>query len=296
MKIVFIGCVEFSYHALTSLLTIDDVEIVGIITREESAINSDFYSLHEIAEQRKIPCLIVNGNEQTKMHHWILNIGPDIIYCIGWSYLLNKDILTSAPRGIIGYHPAALPSNRGRHPIIWALALGLESTASTFFFMDEGADSGDIISQRCVAINEDDDAAKLYKKLISTALEQIPEFTLQLMSETHKRITQNHDKANYWRKRNKHDGCIDWRMADVSIYNLVRALSKPYVGAHCLYEGMEVKIWGAEMVSSESEFANIEPGKILKIDNNIITIKCGLGVIRILDHEFTEIPREGCYL
>ena len=50
--------------------------------------------------------------------------------------------------GILGYHPSLLPFNRGRHPIIWALALGLKETGSTFFFMDENADTGDIVSQK----------------------------------------------------------------------------------------------------------------------------------------------------
>jgi len=38
-----------------------------------------------------------------------------------------------APLGVVGFHPAALPANRGRHPLIWALFLGLKKTASTFF-------------------------------------------------------------------------------------------------------------------------------------------------------------------
>ena len=62
------------------------------------------------------------------------------------------------PRGVIGYHPAALPANRGRHPIIWALVLGLSEIASTFFRMDTGADTGPIIDQEPVPIDDDDDA------------------------------------------------------------------------------------------------------------------------------------------
>lgn len=296
MKIVFIGCVEFSYCALEGLLAVNGVEIVGVITRENSVINSDFRSLKGIAEQRQIPYLIVDGNEQDKMLDWILKVGPDVIYCFGWSYLLNKEILCCAPLGVIGYHPAALPQNRGRHPIIWALALGLKETASTFFFMDEGADSGDIVSQRSIFINEYDDAAILYKKVTSTALEQIPQFTLKLMSGNYERIKQDHDMANYWRKRNRNDGCIDWRMTASGIYNLVRALGKPYVGAHCLYKEKEVKVWKVELANIEGNFTNIEPGKVVKCDGNQIYVKCGEGLVRIVDHEFAEIPREGCYL
>ena len=65
-----------------------------------------------------------------------------------WLFQINpKESLGFVHLEVIGFHLAAMPANRGRHPIIWALVLGLQETASTFFFMDEGADSGDIISQ-----------------------------------------------------------------------------------------------------------------------------------------------------
>ena len=82
--------------------------------------------------------------------------------------------------GIVGYHPAALPSNRGRHPLIWALVLGLTETASTFFFMDEGADSGDILDQRPVSILPSDDAKSLYERISQVAISQIRDFVPRL--------------------------------------------------------------------------------------------------------------------
>ena len=76
----------------------------------------------------------------------------------------------------MGYHPASLPENRGRHPIIWALALGLKKSASTFFFMEEGADDGDILSQKEFEILYEDDAKSLYEKVTDMALNQIEDF------------------------------------------------------------------------------------------------------------------------
>ena len=84
-----------------------------------------------------------------------------------------EKILSKSPIGVIGFHPAALPANRGRHPIIWSLALGLKSTASTFFFMDKNVDSGDILSQASIKISDSDDARSLYDKVTKTALSQI---------------------------------------------------------------------------------------------------------------------------
>ena len=82
--------------------------------------------------------------------------------------------------GVLGFHPTKLPQNRGRHPIIWSLALGLKKSASTFFFMDEGADSGKILSQKNFEILDSDDAQSLYDKFVNIALLQIENFLPQL--------------------------------------------------------------------------------------------------------------------
>lgn len=177
MRIVFIGSVKFSYEALKTVLSIQDVVVVGFVTRRSSKFNADFVCLEGIAGEAGVPCLVLDGNDQATLHRWVTELNPDVIYCFGWSYLLGSEILTAAPLGVVGYHPAALPMNRGRHPIIWALALGLTETASTFFFLDEGVDSGDILSQVSVAIDPDDNATTLYEKLVEVAKGQIPEFT-----------------------------------------------------------------------------------------------------------------------
>ena len=83
-------------------------------------------------------------------------------------------------------------------------------------------------------------------------------------------------------------------MSSRAIYNLVRALTKPYVGAHLVYKEKEIKIWRVEEV--ELNLKNIEPGKILEVKDNKILVKCHDNAVRILEHEFDEIPKVGEYL
>jgi methionyl-tRNA formyltransferase len=294
MRVVFIGCVEFSAAALAPLLRSPDCEIAGVVTRRHSAFNSDFRSLEGMALEAGVPCFPAEGNDQEAMADWIEARRPDVVYCFGWSYLLKARILRAARLGVVGYHPAAIPMNRGRHPVIWALALGLEETASTFFFMDEGADTGDILSQVPVAIAPEDDAGSLYRKLTAAALGQIAGFTPRLKAGTHVRLPQDHSRANSWRKRGKADGQIDWRMPARGVHDLVRALARPYPGAHCLAAGAEVKIWRARPVDGAPR--NLEPGKVLSAGPEGILVKCGEGALLILEHEFTAVPAPGSYL
>ena len=85
MKIVFIRCVEFSAAMLKCVLASPDAEVVGIFTKSQSAINSDFCDLSPMAKQADIDHLIVTGNDQEAMRDWIAGNNPGCFFCFGWS-------------------------------------------------------------------------------------------------------------------------------------------------------------------------------------------------------------------
>ena len=279
MRVCLIGCVEFSDYALRKVLELEKsgfCEVVGVITKSDSSFNSDFVDLGKrVLKSGKSKSCIHYYKDEASIINFLNDAVPDIIYCFGWSTLLRRSILSIPSKGVIGFHPAKLPENRGRHPIIWALSLGLTETASTFFKMDEGADSGQILSQKPVPILESDNARSLYDKIVEIALEQIEEFTQELVANSETFIDQKHSLANYWRKRSAKDGVIDWRMDATSIRNLIRALSRPYPGAEFHLGDAEVyKVWSST-VDQEAAPVNFEPGKVLNNDNGILLVKCG---------------------
>jgi methionyl-tRNA formyltransferase len=160
--------------------------------------------------------------------------------------------------------------------------------------MDEGVDSGDILSQREVAIEYTDTARSLYNKITDTALRQIEDFMPQLENNTFERIPQDHKQTNYWRKRSKGDGKIDFKAESRVIYNLVRALSEPYPGAHVLYKDTEVKVWEAQ--EAQADKVNGEPGKVIQVWDRRILVKCKDNAILLTRHEFDKMPKEGEFL
>lgn len=294
MKILFIGSVEFSLRALERTVEIGG-DVVGVCTLKDSSFNSDFCDLSKYSKEHNIPCRYVDDINSEESIKWMSEIGSDVVFCFGWSRLLNDEVLSISPIGVIGFHPAALPANRGRHPIIWALALGLKNTASTFFFMDGGADSGDILSQSSIAISDVDDARSLYNKVISTALTQIDEFLPLLLRGNYPKVKQDSTRANSWRKRGRKDGLIDWRMSANSIHNTVRALAKPYVGAEFIYDNIDYKVWKTELILHDVD--NIEPGKVIDIvDSDCPIIKCGDFAIKLVETDPRFKTLIGVYL
>lgn len=293
MRIVFIGAVRFSAIMLEALIEMK-ADVVAVCTLADAPFNADHMDLTEMANRAGIAVRYTPDINSPDSIEWIRARLPDVVFCFGWSRLIKQPLLSLAGLGVIGYHPAALPANRGRHPLIWALALGLDQTASTFFFMDEGIDSGDILSQKRLPISDTDDAGSLYGRITNVAKEQMKEFVPALENGRYTRLPQDCAETNYWRKRGRMDGQIDWRMSARSIHNLVRALNQPYSGAHFIHNGREIKVWCTEVVSEPR--SNLEPGKVLKAVAASVTVKAGSDAVRLITIEPAIDVRAGEYI
>ena len=292
-KILFIGAVKLSARLLRCLISFD-ANIVGVCSKKSPGSNADFDDISLAIGKKPIPIFKTNDINAVDSIRWMQKIKPDIIMCIGWSQLLKESIIQIPKLGTIGYHPALLPKNRGRHPLIWALALGLRKTGSTFFLIDKGADTGPILAQETIKIHDNDDASTLYEKLTVVSEKQL----LDLLPKLHnlKKIgrIQNGNLANSWRKRDAKDGKIDWRMNASNILNLVRSLSHPYVGAHFTFDNYDYKVWKCNIVRFGSK--NVEPGKVLRSDNGTLVVKCGVNSIEITEIDPKIDISEGEYL
>lgn len=282
MRIVLIGSVQFSGSILNQLLSFG-FNIVGVVTKKSSELNSDFLDLSIISTKYQIETHKTDDINSKATIDWVIDRKPDLIICVGWSQLLKRELLKIPRLGVIGYHPADLPRNRGRHPLIWALVLGLNETASTFFLMDEGADSGGILSKQKIIIERTDYAADLYLKITEVAKKQIVELLHSISVKGLLYEPQLLDEGNIWRKRGLVDGKIDFRMTSSCIYNLIRALSNPYPGAHVEHKGLTAKVWKSEVV--EYNKPNYEPGKILELSDTSILVKTSDAAIYLIDHE-----------
>jgi len=285
MRILFIGSANSSKFLLKKCFELK-LNIVGVCTQKKSR-NDDFCDLKKYFKLNNNLSIYTKNINSYKNYLWIKNKKPDLIFCFGWSQILNKNIIKLAKKMTIGFHPSELPKNRGKHPIIWSLVLGLKRIATTFFIIkNENVDSGTIVSQKTILISKLENASSLYKKIITTSCSQLGSFIKKIENNIPlKSYLKKTKKSNYWRKRNYNDGRIDWRMSAISIYNLVRALSKPYNNAIFTYKNKEIKVLKVKIIKKKNNFLinNFEPGKILKKTYNYFDVKCGEGVIRVLE-------------
>lgn len=296
-RIALIGCVASTQTALRALLALPSHshQVTALITRQSSSVNADFVDLAPLARAHQVPVLLAEsapGDEQQAA--WLRQRETDLLFCVGWSRLLGPETLACAPLGTVGFHPAALPANRGRHPLIWALALGLEETASSFFLMDEGADSGPLLSQVRIPITAQDDAGTLYAKVLAAMADQVADIAVGLAQGRSMARPQDEQQASSWRKRSAADGRIDWRMSARNIHNLTRALARPYPGAEFMVGGTPIKLWRSAIQPAPDK--RTEPGKVLAVQGQTFTVQCGEDALVLLEHELAALPVPGDYL
>lgn len=291
MKIIFIGGVKFSYEILKTILENNwNISVVFSYDDSKKEKISDFISLDELCSKYNLQNIKIDKINAQNNIEIIKKIEPDIILVMGWSQLLNSEIISIPKIGVIGSHPTELPKYRGRAPIPWSILKGLKTSALTFFFIEEGTDSGDILDQRSFKLSSNDDATSVYKKVESVGKEMIQDNLTKLQNGNYTRKKQ--DVSNFienWEKRGPQDGIIDWSRNSQEIHTLIRATTHPYPGAYTIFNGSKLIIWGAEFSNEQSKGV----GKIMRVNNFNVKIGTGKGVIilkRISFNDNKEVP------
>lgn len=202
-------------------------------------------------------------------------VGPDMIFIVGWSQLV-MDVFIGLPRhGVFGMHPTLLPKHRGRAAIPWAILSGLAKTGVTLFEISDGtADSGPIVGQVEVPIEPDETAETLYAKVTDAHLELVRRFVPQLLDGSAPRVPQDTRRASAWPKRSPADGIIDWETRAPYLHDWVRAQSRPYPGAFTYLGEDKVVVWRARPVGLDEPAA---AGTIVGHEGDAAVVACGEG-------------------
>ncbi len=286
MKIVFIGGVKFG-HAILETILKENFLIEAVFSYDESKAknHSDYISFDDITKKYKIKHVKVMNINDIKNIELIKKIQPDLILVMGWSQLLKSELLKIPQIGVIGSHPTELPKYRGRAPIPWTILKDLKKSAETFFWIEEGTDTGDILDQEVFLIDCDEDAKSLYHKVTDLGKKMMLRNLKLIAQGIIIRKKQDSTKfIEYWNKRTVEDGKINWNCLSNDIYKLVRATTEPYPGAFTFFRNGKVKIWKALLTTQVSS----EPGKIMQINNLGVFVGTGDTMIILQDMSFED--------
>ena len=256
MKIVFIGASAFGFECLESIRHIELIDVVGIISNEkkfpisynkEGVDNVLFKDFGELAGNNDIPFYRMKENmKEEGLNFFLFSCKPDLVVVIGWYHMIPPQMLSQYV--FTGIHASLLPDYSGGAPLVWAIINGEKKTGVTFFYFDEGVDSGDIIAQEEIDIYENDTIKTLYEKAELTGKNILIKYLPLLAVNQAPRIKQDESKRRIFPQRKPSDGEIDWNWESKRIKNFIRAQTKPYPGAFTLINNKKIIIWDADIV------------------------------------------------
>jgi methionyl-tRNA formyltransferase len=232
----------------------------------------------QFSKEQKIP-LFIGNPRNGKGYQFIKNIFVDVITSINYLFLIEKDIISHPKKLIFNIHGSLLPKYRGRTPHVWAIINGEKMAGITAHTIDEGCDTGKIISQIKVPIEYDDTGANMLKKYESLYFPLIQEILEKIEGDSLELIDQNDKEATFFEKRVPSDGIIDWNLPKEQIRDWIRAQAFPYPGAFTFLEGKKITIDKVSLVDIPVH-KNYKNGEIISINPNII-VKTQNGTLKL---------------
>ncbi|MDR1391704.1 MAG: methionyl-tRNA formyltransferase [Clostridiales bacterium] len=285
MRILFMGTSEFAIVCLQSLLNYD-YDVCAVVTQSDKPCDrgqkSKASPVKKYAVEHNLEVYQPESLKNKIFSSKLFLLKPDIIVVVAYGKILPEYILNFPKYGCINVHASLLPKYRGAAPIQWSIMNDEKETGVTIMQMDEGLDTGDIISQVKIKIDENETFGKLHSRLSVVGSDLLVETLKQIESKKIDKVKQNNLYATYAPLINKETSKILWRNTSKEIINLIRSMN-PYPGAWTVYKGRPVKFFKAQVKKNlEKFFLELDifqkeyvPGQIINFKDDSIHVFVG---------------------
>ena len=279
MKIIFMGTPDFSVGTLEALVEAGH-EVVLAVTQPDKpkgrGKEMQFTPVKECALAHNIPVYQPKKIREPECIEELKKYQADVCVVVAFGQILPKEILEMTPYGCINVHASLLPKYRGAAPIQWAVIDGEKESGVTTMMMDVGLDTGDMLEQKAIPLDEKETGGSLFDKLSALGGSMILSTLKGLEDGTITRTPQGESETSYAKMLTKEMGHIDWTKDAASIERLVRGLN-PWPSAYTSYAGKTMKIWAADVADLPGERT---PGKI-HVTKNQLFVETGDGVLDV---------------
>ncbi len=275
MRIVYLGTPDFAVKPLEKLVE-NGYEVVAVVTNLDKKVGRKQIltacPVKETALNYGIPVLQYEKIRYSGVED-LKNLKPDLMITCAFGQILSQEILDIPKYGVINIHASLLPKYRGASPIHYAILNGETETGITIMKTDVGIDTGDIILQKSIKINENETCGELFDRLSILGAECIVD-GINAVINNERSIVQDNNTATYTKIIKKEDALINFNVEAKDVVNQIRAFN-PSPICYAFYNANMIKVYKATISNGFGK-----PGEI--IDNkNCLEIACKNGSIKI---------------
>lgn len=231
MKIILCG-----YHwagCKTLDLLLERGDQVYVFTHEAP---SHVPSLQDYCRKRGVPFSLNNVSKSK------LPFAPDVISSVYYRNIISQKVIDTCNGKIFNLHPSLLPKYRGCSSLTWSIVNGESESGFTYHYIDAGCDTGNIILQKKIKIEDYDTQLTLFNRVMFDGMESYLE-ALDMV-ENGFLGTPQVGEASYHRRGCPFNGEIDPSWDEVRIERFIRAMiAPPYPPA--TFKGIAVETFEA---------------------------------------------------
>ncbi len=265
MRVVFIGTGEIGVPALQWLMVTPEHQLVGVVTQPDKPVGRAQRiqppPIKAALGDAGVPMLQPERIKRAEAVSQIAGLVPDVIVVMAYGQILSKAVLEIPTVACLNLHASLLPRHRGAAPIQAAILAGDRETGLTVMYMDEGLDTGDILSEWPITIAADETGGSLHDRLAALAPEALASALAQLSSGAAARSPQDSGKATYAPKLEREHGEIEWNAPAEATERKIRAFD-PWPGCYTNVRASDekekkLKIFSAALLPQ----ATLSPGE-----------------------------------
>jgi len=285
MKVIFYGTPDFAVDSLSAIIGAGH-EVLAVVTAPDRAAGRGRKlkqsPVKDFAISRGFKILQPLNLKDSDFIQTITEMDPEMQIVV--AFRMMPQVLWSIPqKGTINLHASLLPNYRGAAPINHAIINGETESGLTTFYINEVIDTGDILFQDKVSIEEQDTFETLHDRMKVIGANLLVSTIQKIESGAVIRKSQSEllkaDLEQEWRiapKINKEFCRIDWHQESAKVYDHIRGLS-PYPSAYSILKNPDssttnIKIYSSE--KTEIEVGNQKPGTIQLLNKTNIGVAC----------------------
>ena len=273
-RIVFFGTPSFAIPSLEKLFQGPD-EVVAVVTQPDRVKGRGQKVFHspvkEIALRQGMVPLQPEKVKEEAFQENLKELRLDLFAVVAFGQILPRSLLKIPRYGAVNVHASLLPKYRGAAPIAWAILKGEKVTGVTTMMMDEGVDTGGILLQAEISIEEKETSETLHEKLSTLGAQLLIETIEKMKRGNVHPLYQDHSKATYAPPIKKEEGRIDWGKEAEEIDRQIRAFY-PWPGAFTQWGDRLLKICQGEVRKGRHQG---RPGSVVWVGTDFIEVEAG---------------------
>jgi methionyl-tRNA formyltransferase len=285
MRLLFLGTSPFAVPTLHRLIASPDHDLLAVVTQPDRPSGRGgkmaASPVKEAALAAGLPLLQPEKVRAKDFAQTVRDLAPEAVVVAAFGQIIPQRVLDIPTLGCVNVHGSLLPRWRGAAPMQYALMAGDAETGVTTMMMDARLDTGDILLQSAMPLNEIENWGALEPRLAEIGADLLMR-TLDLLEHGDcPRVPQGTAGVTLAPSLPPEIGRLDWDRPARDLHNLVRGVT-PKPGAYTFRQGKRLKVWRSEVVDDVEAVGGL-PGTVENIGNGGMTVYTSKGALRLLE-------------